>query len=322
MFPEPRFIKTNGIRLAVYEAGPIEGTPVLFLHGFPEMAYSWRHQLPALAEAGYRAIAVDLRGFGRSDAPGDVEAYCLSEIAGDVAGLLDALEVERGIICGHDWGSLVVWSLPFYLPNRLRGLISLNLPYLPRRGERPMRMLEEKYGSDHYICYFQKPGQAEALFEADVTRTFRFFMRSGEALDAPGRALHLAFEQPEDAWGSPTFLSSEEIAVYAEAYRNSGFKGALNWYRNIDANWRDMEQFEGAGTPAGFDLPILMIMAGNDPMLPPVLAEEMKGICPQAQVEVVEGSGHWTQQEKPDEVNRLLLSWLDRNFGVDGGEGA
>jgi pimeloyl-ACP methyl ester carboxylesterase len=320
VFPEPRLIETNDIRLAVYEAGPIDGKPVVLLHGFPELAFSWRHQMPALAAAGYRVIAVDQRGFGKSDRPPQVADYHMRELTADMEGLLDALGFEQAVFVGHDWGSFVVWSLPFYAPERVAGLASLNLPFLPRRPVDPITLLATAFGEDNYIGYFQEPGPAEALLEADVARSMRFFMRRPSTapersqLNLDGFALQKTLQRPEEDWPGEMFLEDEEMEVYVEAYEAGGFGGPLNYYRNMTANWQDMERFQPAGQAVRIDLPVLMLVAEKDPVLPPALAADLKDYCPQAEVHLIEGSGHWTQQEKPEEVNRLMVAWLKSNY--------
>lgn len=320
MFPEPRLIETNGIRLAVYEAGPADGKPVLLLHGFPELAFSWRHQLPALAAAGYRVIAPDQRGFGRSDRPPEIADYHMRQLTADMTGLLDALGYERAIFVGHDWGSFVIWSLPFYAPARVAGLISLNLPFKPRPPVDPIALIARAFGEDNYIGYFQEPGPAEALLEADVRRAMRFFFRCPDPeggrsiVGHDGFALQKTLQRPEAEWPGKPFLSDKEFGTFVEAFEASGFRGPLNYYRNFNPNWEDMARFQPAGEKVSIDLPVLMLLAEQDPVLPPALAADLKDYCPEAEVHLIAGSGHWTQQEKPAEVNRLMLDWLGRHY--------
>lgn len=324
MFPQPRMIETNGIALAVYEAGPEDGKPVVLLHGFPELAFSWRHQLPALAAAGYRVIAPDQRGFGKSDRPPEIADYHMRELTADMEGLLDALGHQQAVFVGHDWGSVVIWSLPFYMPARLAGLISLNLPFKPRPPVDPIGLFAKAFGEDNYIGYFQQPGRAESLLEADVRRSMRFFMRRPDPaaddshFSRDGFALQKTLQRPEEDWPGVMFLDDQELSFYAKAYEASGFRGPLNYYRNMTANWRDMERFQPPGGPVTIDLPVLMLLAEKDRVLPPALAADLKDYCPAAEVHLIGGSGHWTQQEKPAEVNRLMLDWLRRHYAQEG----
>ncbi len=175
--PEPTMIKTNGIDMAVYEAGPKDGLPVVMCHGFPELAYSWRHQIPALAAAGFRAIAPDQRGYGSTSRPDAVRDYDMPHLTGDLAGLLDALGVKKAVFCGHDWGGLVVWQMPLYHPDRVAGVIGVNTPFLARPPIDPIMGMRAMFGENMYIVYFQKPGEADAALARDVGKSFRFFMR-------------------------------------------------------------------------------------------------------------------------------------------------
>ena len=326
VFPEPRFIDSSGVRLAVYEAHPenaAQEIPVVFLHGFPELAFSWRHQLPAFAKAGWRAIAFDGRGYGNSDALADTADYHMRHLTADVEAVLDAHDIKRAIFVGHDWGALTLWSLPFYCPDRIAGLVGLNVPFKPRRAEAgPVTMMRKVFGEDYYYVFFQTPEKPEALLEADPARTMRFFMRratpgkkkSGTALDTKGFALQKLLARPEADWPGEVFLTPAELEYYAAAFAQKGFTGPLGWYRNTRANWEDMARFQSEGSPPQLDWPVLMIMAADDPVLPPALADDIDDFCPDVESRVVAGSGHWTQQEKPDQVNALILDWLARRF--------
>ena len=310
-----RQIDTNGISMHVAEAG--EGMPVLFCHGFPELWYSWRHQMTALAAAGYRAIAPDQRGYGGTSAPAAVEDYTIHHLVGDLAGLLDALSIERAVVVGHDWGGSVAWSMAQLAPHRVAGVVGVNTPFFPRPPMKPtvlMRAMAQ--GSFHYILYFQKPGVAEAELDADPARTLAGFFQSPdrarleELLKAGPAALgprsgglleRLTGETPGE------FLGAEDFQVYVDAFRASGFRGGLNWYRNFDRNWELTAYLHNAKLLA----PALMIAAELDPVLRPELAAGMRDWVPNLRrVHVVNDCGHWTQQEKPDEVNRELLGFL------------
>lgn len=325
-FPAADLVETNGICLAVHRAGPPPDearATVLLLHGFPELAFSWRWQFPVLARAGYHLIAPDLRGFGGSDKPGGREAYRMDRIVADLAGLLDHDGIERAIVIGHDWGSLVVWSLPFYAPERLLGVASLNIPFQPR-GKAPLtEAFRAVYGPDMYILRFQQEGLCEPILERDMDRTMRFFLRrpqpgsgaGGGAFSTPGLDLMSMLAGPEESWPGEPWLSAAEMAVYVEAFRKGGMTAPLHYYRNFDANWHDMARFQPPGSPPPrLDLPTLMITAGLDGVCPPRLADGMEAwLADYDRVDIAE-SGHWTQQEKPDEVNAALLGWLVRNF--------
>lgn len=327
-FPEPQLIETNGITMAVYEACPDEGSankapPIVMCHGFPELAFSWRHQFPALEKAGFHVLAPDQRGYGLSSAPDGVSQYHAKELVADLIGLLDAKGIEKAIFCGHDWGSLVMWAMPFYAPERLAGLISLNVPFIPRRKHDPITLMNARFGEDNYINFFQSPNVPEQLFEADYEKTFRFFMRKSESYDQqtaqPMKArknnFQDMFQTDEASWPGLELLDAKELAYYASHFSNNGFNGPINWYRNFVTNWQDMERFQPfGGTPPKITLPTLMILAENDPVLPPVLADGMEDFFPNLKKHLVNNCGHWTQQERPAEVNEVMIQWLTANY--------
>jgi pimeloyl-ACP methyl ester carboxylesterase len=308
----------NGIEMAYYEAGPREGVPIVLCHGFPELAFSWRHQLKALGDAGRWVIAPDQRGYGLTSRPEAVTDYDLEHLTGDLVGLLDHLGVDKAIFCGHDWGGFVVWQMPLMHPDRVAGVIGLNTPFLPRAPADPIAIMRMRFGPDMYIVWFQTPGDADAVLCADVDKTMRFFMRRPRALAAavepPAGGSTFAFKdllkQWDGAYDAEAFLTPQELAFFVERFQRTGFTGGINWYRNFTRNWERAE-----GLPSRIDgLPCLMITAEKDAVLTPAMAEPMPGMIADLEMRMVEGSGHWTQQEKPDEVNSLMLDWLDRRF--------
>ena len=307
-FPRPKFLETNGVRLAVYEEG--EGFPVVFSHGFPELAYSWRHQLPALAAAGFRAIAPDQRGYGASDSPSEVEAYDIAKLTGDLVGVLDSLGLEKAVFCGHDWGGLVVWSMGQLHPSRVLGLIGVNTPFMARSPMPPIQMLSQMMGPEHYIVHFQKRGDADSRLAKDVARVFDVLMRRGikmADLDTSRGIQNLAtIVETGELRGVP-MLSDSERDVFVRAFERSGFTGGINWYRNMDRNWRLT-----ADSPQTISVPSLMVMAEDDFALPPALAEGREARVPNLEKVLIRDCGHWTQQEKPEELNRILVDWLKR----------
>ena len=311
--------QVNGIELAYYEAGPRDGVPLILCHGFPELAFSWRHQIKAFAEAGRWVIAPDQRGYGLTSRPEAVTDYDLEHLTGDLVGLLDHLGVEQAIFCGHDWGGVVVWQMPLMHPDRVAGVIGLNTPFIPRAPADPIAIMRMRFGPDMYIVWFQTPGDADAVLSADVDKTMRFFMRKPTALQAAAApsaegGSTFAFKALLQAW-DPTdegsqLLTPEELAAFVESFRRTGFTGGINWYRNFTRNWERSE-----GLPGRIDgLPCLMITAEKDAVLTPAMAEGMPALVDDLEMHMVAGSGHWTQQEKPDEVNRLILDWLARRF--------
>ncbi len=317
-FPEPHFIETNGIRMAVYEQG--EGYPVVFSHGFPELAYSWRHQLPALAEAGYRAIAPDQRGYGLTDKPDDISAYSLAELCADLVGLLDALGIEKAIFVGHDWGGGVVWRMPLLYPDRVAGVVGVNTPFgRPPGEEPPIQMLRRMRGENNYVVSFQEPYTADEILAADVDKAFRFFYRAERMTaeefaalpeDAPERKFEFleALKQPVENRDWELLISEQELAVYVDTYERTGFTGGINWYRNIDRNWADSQDLD-------FNVPhpSLYVGAADDTVLPPSSADGMEEWVPNLEKQTIPDCGHWTQQQRPDELNAILIDWLDRH---------
>lgn len=317
--PPAQRAAVNGVELAYYEVGPRQGAPIVLCHGFPETAFSWRHQLKALEEAGRWAVAIDGRGYGLTSSPPQVEDYDMEHLTGDLAGLLDHLGAETAVFVGHDWGGFVVWQMPLMHPDRCAGVIGLNTPFQPRLGIDPIALFRKVYGDEMYIVWFQKRGEPDALLAEDVDKTMRFFMRGGEGLkpDAQpqpeGRsafAFGETLKRYDPASDSRQFLSDDELAVFVEAFERSGFTGPINWYRNFTRNWE-----RSAGLPQRIDhIPCLMITAEHDPVLRPSMAEGMGDHISDLETVMIAGSGHWTQQEKPAEVNQIILSWLDRRF--------
>ncbi len=316
--PPVKRAQVNGVELAYYEAGPRGGVPVILCHGFPELAYSWRHQLKAFADAGRWVIAPDQRGYGLSSRPEAVSDYDMEHLTADLVGLLDHLGVDKAIFCGHDWGGIVVWQTPLMHPTRVAGVIGLNTPFMPRAPLDPISLMRMRFGAEMYIVWFQTPGDADTVLSVDVKKTMRFFMRKPAGLATTAEPTEggstFAFKDLLQRWDASDLdsqlLSPEELAVFVETFEATGFTGGINWYRNFSRNWE-----RSAGLPERLDnLPCLMITAELDPVLSPAMAEGMPGMINDLEMHMVAGSGHWTQQEKPEEVNRIILDWLDRRF--------
>jgi pimeloyl-ACP methyl ester carboxylesterase len=313
-FPEGRLVSTNGIQLAVHELG--EGPAVFLLHGFPELAYSWRHQIGPIAGAGFRVIAPEQRGYGESDAPADPLTYSVKNLVADVVGVLDALEVEQAVFVGHDWGSMPAWYSGVYAPERVAGAASLCTPYFTPGEVDLIEAYNELRGPEHYMATFQEPGVGEALLERDVEATFRALIRGrGYTMDEFEAAPAEVQEVPAGVFvGDPQLfgdelLTDDELAVYVENYRRTGFTGGLNWYRALHKDWE-----EALGQEFVIDKPALMISAADDWFFPRGATDGMEQLLPQVEKHVIPDAGHWLQQEKPDEVNALLVPWLERNF--------
>lgn len=313
----PKFVDTNGIKLAYFEQG--QGVPVVLCHGFPELAYAWRHQMPALANAGFRAIAPDQRGYGFSSRPEAIENYDIQNLTGDLVGLLDRLNIEKAVFAGHDWGGFIVWAMPLLHPDRVAGVIGVNTPFMPRAPMDPIALMRAAYGEDMYIVYFQKPGVADKVLGADPGKTLRFFYRKSgmtiaefEKLPAEQRnfALVNALQVDESLWPGAQLHTPEEHAYFANTFARTGFTGGINWYRNFTRNWHLMEN-----APQKVTCPSLMVLAENDIVLRPSLADGMENYVPDLEKHLIRNCGHWTQSEMPDELNRVMTTWLKKRFG-------
>ena len=320
--PTHRTVDANGIRIHIAEQG--SGPLVLLCHGFPESWYSWRHQLRALAEAGFRAVAPDMRGYGQSDRPAEIERYSLLHLVGDMIGVLDALGEKNAVIAGHDWGAPVAWHAALLRPDRFRAIIGLSVPYRPRGSVAPTTVMPQNADASFYQLYFQKPGIAEAELEADARASLRKILYSGSGdvprRNPPGTASSNVGMVPS-AGGFltrmpspeilPAWLSEVDIDYYAGQFQQSGFRGGLNWYRNIDRNWELMSPFAGASVT----VPALYMAGDLDlvvsfPRMKEVIAD-LPRFIPQLKASIMlPGCGHWTQQERPNEVNKAMIEFL------------
>jgi len=316
-FPKPKFVDTNGIRMAVYEKG--EGFPIIFSHGFPELGFSWRHQLDALSKAGFRAIAPDQRGYGRTSRPEKVEDYDIHHLTGDLAGMMDKLGIDKAVFCGHDWGGAVVWQMAHLHKDRVAGVIGVNTPYMPRTPMNPIEMLKQMRGENNYIVYFQQPGVADTFLHENVDKAFRAFLRKSPLTaetfaklpaDSPLRNFNIKQMIEAGAAGTGGYVCTEEdLNVYIETFRDTGFTGGINWYRNIERNWKTTE-----GQPQKLELPALYVGAEDDVILPPSMMEAAAGLVPGIEMHTIQNCGHWTQQERAEELNTILIGWLTKRF--------
>ena len=316
-----RTVSTNGVELHVTEAGDPGAPPVILCHGFPELGYSWRHQLPVLADAGYHVVAPDQRGYGRSSAPEAIEDYDIVHLHDDLLGLLDDLGHEKAVFVGHDWGAMVVWALSVRVPERVAGVVGMSVPFMPRNARPPTEAMRFLFGDMFFsILYFQEPGVADENLGRDAAASMRRFLcgvttRGGADASAmlSARDERGMVERLPEPDGLPDWLTQAELDHYGEVFARTGFTGGLNWYRNFDRNWSINEAW---GTrkiemPAGF------IAGKDDPVLvmtPPAI---MEGSVPDLRVlEIVDGAGHWVQQEKPAEVNAALLEFASSLQGA------
>lgn len=302
-FPKPSLIPVNGVALEVFEAGdPTTGQPIVLCHGFPEHAFSWRYQIPALAAAGYHVIVPNQRGYGNSSRPTQVTDYGIEHLTGDLVALLDHYGYQDAIFVGHDWGANVVWRLTLLYPERVNRVINLALPY-QERGEKPwIESMAEVFGGDFYFVHFNRqPGVADAILDKNTSQFLRNLFRKNvpPALPEPGM-LMINLARAEKPLGEP-LMSERELAVFVSAFETSGFTGGINWYRNLDRNWHLL-----ADVNPIIQQPTLMIYGERD-MIPKF--EKLPAFVPNVEVISLD-AGHCIQQEKPAETNQAILKWL------------
>ena len=313
-----RTVSANGIEIFLTEQG--QGPLVLLCHGWPELSYSWRHQIPAIAEAGFRAVAPDMRGFGRTSAPADIGAYSIFDLVGDMVALVAALGEKQAVIIGHDWGAPVAWHAALFRPDIFRAVAGLSVPPPFRGRGRPLDTLRESGITNFYWQYFQTPGVAEQEFERDVALTMRTLL--GRGFSDPAASLFI-----EDGKGFlgdarvdrplPEWLSEADHSHFVDAYRKSGFRGGLNWYRNIDRNWELTAPWQGAQ----IHQPSLFIAGANDSVITGLIGAkrvtELERVLPNLRQKlIIDGAGHWIQQERPGGSERRA----DRVPATDGGQ--
>ncbi len=312
-----RFIDTNGIRMHIAEQG--QGPPVVLCHGFPECWYSWRRQLPALAAAGYHAVAPDQRGYGQTDRPEPIEAYNILQLTGDIVGLIHALDEERAIIVGHDWGAPVAWHCALLRPDIFHAVALLSVPYRQRswKDMRPTEAMKRMAGGqEFYQLYFQEPGKAETELEADVRTTMRMFLYSASGDPPPEKRWRFLFGKSERFLDTgslpdalPAWLTEQDIDFFTKEFERTGFCGGLNWYRNIDRMW-ELTPFL---SDAKLHQPVLFAAGEFDPVITMLREafDTMERTVPNLRKKVLlPGAGHWVQQERPAEVNQLLIEFL------------
>ncbi|MBB2947196.1 pimeloyl-ACP methyl ester carboxylesterase [Actinoplanes lutulentus] len=298
-FPEPTLIAVNGVELEVFEAGRHNaGRPIVLCHGWPELAYSWRHQVPALAAAGYHVIVPNQRGYGSSSRPADVTDYDIEHLSGDLVALLDHFGYDDATFVGHDWGAMVVWGLTLLHPHRVNAVVNLSLPYQERGAKPWIEVMEEVLGGDFYFVHFNRqPGVADAVFDENTVP----FLRNLYRKNAPPMSL-LDLATAETALGEPV-MSDSELAVFAAAFTSTGFTGSINWYRNLDRNWHLLADVDPV-----IRQPALMIYGDRDLV---AKSERLADFVPNVEVVNLD-CGHWIQQEKPEETTQAILKWLDQ----------
>lgn len=314
--PTLRTIESNGIRLRIAEMG--KGPLVLLVHGWPESWYSWRHQLPALAKAGYHAVAPDMRGYGKSDKPAAVEDYDIQHVTADLVGILDALGEKQAVLIGHDWGAIITWQAMLLHPQRFNALVAMSVPY-SGRGERSIiQNLQATLGDNfYYILYFQEPGVAEKEFDADPRGILsRLYLSPDSPREAPPitdrkRAAGGWIPRMGAPKGLPAWLTQADLDYYVNEFKEAGFRGGINYYRNFHRNWETTPQLADKKVEA----PVLFIAGDKDVVIRGATADalqaSMKPVVPDLRgVKLIPNTGHWVQQERPAETNAAVLEFL------------
>jgi len=309
-------VVNGGIRLRLTEQG--EGPLVLLCHGFPELAHSWCHQLPALAKAGFRVVAPDMRGYGDSDAPEDVQDYSLLHLVGDMVGLMAALDAREAVIVGHDWGATVAWTSAMLRPDLFRAVAALSVPYRRRGPASPTKVLRAAGLQNFYWMYFQPPGVAEAELQRDVPASLRRMLAMTDSVQSgdPDRTLVLPdggglLDLMPEPVSRPDWLTEADFALMADTFRRTGFTGGLNYYRNMDRNWELLAPWQDALIRQ----PALFVAGTLDSTIAGPANRQALEALPQTvpglrRTLMIEGAGHWIQQERPHEVNGALIEFL------------
>jgi pimeloyl-ACP methyl ester carboxylesterase len=311
-----RVIDTNGIKMRIAEEG--QGPLVILLHGWPESWYSWRHQLPALAAAGFHAVAPDMRGYGKTDKPAAVGDYDIQHLTADIVGVIDALGEKTAVVVGHDWGAIVAWHCLLLHPSRFTGLVALSVPYGGRAPESLIDTLKKNYGDNFfYILYFQEPGVAEKEFDADPRGILsRLYLSPDSPREAPALT-----DRKRSAGGwiprlgapksLPDWLSQADLDYFVNEFTAAGFRGGINYYRNFTRNWETTPQL----VSVKLSQPVLFIAGEKDNVIRGASADQLAALMKQTVpdlrgVKLFPGAGHWIQQERPEDTNSAILEFL------------
>ena len=302
-FPISTLVSVNGVDLEVYEAGrENRGNPIVLCHGWPEHAFSWRYQMPALAAAGYHVIVPNQRGYGHSSHPANVTDYDISKLTGDLAALLDHFGYQNAVFVGHDWGANVVWSMALLHPERVKQIINLALPYQTRTEIPWIEFMETLFGGDNYFVHFnRKPGVADAVLDENRSQFLRNLFRKNVPSTLPEPGMMMINLARANTPRGEAVMSDSELAVFVAAFETSGFTGSINWYRNMDRNWHILAEVDPI-----IQKPTLMVYGERD-MIPKF--ENLADFVPNVDVVSLD-CGHWIQQEMPQETNSVILEWL------------
>ncbi|MGB6231546.1 MAG: alpha/beta hydrolase [Litorimonas sp.] len=311
-YANPTYVSVDGFRIATYPHGPRDGTPIVLIHGWPELAYSWDTTVPALVEAGYRVVAYDLLGFGRSDAPRQPTHYGIANLVAHLEAVLDHYGMETAVLCGHDWGGIVLWHAVRILKARTLAAIGISTPHVGLAPADPMKIFEKRFGKDHYFLAFRDhPDRVDALFSSDPDAFFRMMFRTtpkGTVLTPELSHTPKRFRDYLDAGAPPSqgmVVTPEQLAIYVEMYERTGFLPGMNYYRNTTANWTFAQ-----GLSERIEVPALMLSPEDDFFLPPSSTDGMVRTVPDLTRVVIPDCGHWAMWDQPDAVNAAMLDWL------------
>jgi len=316
--PQPtlRFIKSNGINMRIAEMG--KGPLVILVHGWPESWYSWRHQMPALAAAGYHVVAPDMRGYGKTDKPAAVEDYDIKHVTADIVGIVDAMKEKTAVVVGHDWGSIVAWNAMLLHPKRFSALAAMSVPYGGRAAQSPMDSMRKAFGENfYYITYFQEWNVAEREFDADPRGILsRLYLSPDSPRETP------TVTDPKRIAGGwiprlgapkelPTWLTAADLDYYVKEFTEAGFRGGINYYRNFHRNWEITPQLNDAKITA----PVMFLAGEKDVVIRGATAAQLttnmqRTATDLRNVTLLPGAGHWVQQERAAETNAALLQFL------------
>jgi pimeloyl-ACP methyl ester carboxylesterase len=315
-----QLVELEGVTLSVHTMAPVGATQapaVVFSHGFPDLAYGWRAQMAAVAQAGHLAIAPDQRGYGGSSRPSEITDYDIHHLTGDLVALLDHHGIDQAVFVGHDWGGFVVWQMPLLHPDRVAGVVGLNTPYIPRLPIPPTEAFKMLGGDGNYIIEFQEPGVADEILARDVPGLFDALLRTGVPPDQMAAAAAAVTEGSTferivagPRLGQP-LLDAAEMATYVDTFTETGFTGGLNWYRNFDRNWETTPDQDGAHIDG---VPCLMLVADWDPVLTPALSAGMPEVVGDLEMHELTHCGHFSPAEQPAETSARLCDWLGRRF--------
>ncbi len=311
-FSNPHFLTSDGYRIATYSDGPEDGPILILIHGWPELAYSWKTTVPPLVKAGYRVIAYDLRGFGLSDAPRGVEHYAIEQMVADLETVINAQGSSKVTLIGHDWGGIILWHAARMISERIKRLVSICTPHVKHAPVDPLKIFRKRFGEEHYFLRFnENPDEVEALFSRNPDAFFRLMFRttpSGKTMDKKFTYIPKSFSEFLKK-GAPSLpgavMSDKDRAVYAKAYEKNGFHGGMSLYRNTTHNWNLAK-----GLSEKIVQPALMLSPEDDLLLPPSSTDHMPAIIPDLTRQTIPNCGHWAMWDNPDAINNAIIDWL------------